>query len=101
MSDDRPPHATDPSGREVVFGESTREHLVRRRRRHLLDQLPVILDAVSRPDYHEADPIPGRERFYRYNPISGRWLRVVVDFNEKPGLIVTAVSQRTDPSPTS
>jgi hypothetical protein len=26
---------------------------------------------------------------------------VVVDFNETPGLIVTAVAQRTDPRPTS
>ncbi len=42
-----------------------------------------------------------RERFYRYNPITERWLRVVVDFNEHPGFVVTAFAQRTDPRPKS
>lgn len=88
---------TDPDGREVVLDERAYGHLVDRRRRHLLDQRPVIIDAVSRPDHRESDPAAGRERFYRYNPITRRWLRVVVDFEETPGVVVTALAQRSDP----
>jgi hypothetical protein len=60
--------------------------------------LDLILGTVSRPDHHENDPRPGRERFYRQNALNpGRWLRVVVDFNDVPGWIVTVVVQDTDP----
>jgi hypothetical protein len=76
---------TDPDGRDVVFDERAYGHLIDRRRRHLLDQIAVIVEAVSRPDRHEEDPIAGRERYYRYNPVTERWLRVVVDFSEQPG----------------
>jgi hypothetical protein len=88
----------DPDGREVVFDERLYGHFIDRRRRHLLDQIQVIVETVSRPEHHEEDPMAGRER-YRYNPITERWLRVVVDFNEKPGFVVAALAQRTDPRP--
>ncbi len=99
MTDQPVARTTDPDGREVVFDERAHGHLVERRRRHLLDQIAVIVEAVSRPDHHEEDPIAGRERFYRYNPVTGRWLRVVVSFSEEPGFVVTAFAQRTDPRP--
>jgi hypothetical protein len=43
------------------------------------------------------DSLPGRERFYRQHIEPNRWLRVVVDFNDEPGWIVTAVVQENDP----
>ena len=88
---------TDPDGREVVYDDGTRKHLVRRRP-DLIDQVDAIIGAVSRPDHREDDPVGGRERFYRRNILSSRrWLRVVVDFNESPARIVTALIQQHDP----
>lgn len=57
----------------------------------------AILDAVCRPDVHEHDPVPGRERFYRRDLDPGRWLRVVVDFSESPAFVVTAFVQDHEP----
>jgi hypothetical protein len=63
----------------------------------MLRHTRAILDAVNRPDFHEEDPAPGRERFYRGALDPGRWLRVVVDFNESSGLVVTAFVQDNKP----
>jgi len=57
----------------------------------------AILDTVTRPDLREDDPTPGRERFYRRDLDPRRWLRVVVDFNESPGFVVTAFVQDNEP----
>lgn len=89
--------AIDPDGRRVVFDASSHLHLARGPRAWLLDHIEMILAVVSRPDFHEDDPRPGRERFYRQNILRpGRWLRVVVDFNESPGRIVTVLVQDTE-----
>lgn len=61
----------------------------------------AVLDAVSRPDLHEDDPAPGRERFYRQDLDPQRWLRVVVDFNESSAFVVTAFVQDNAPRTTS
>jgi hypothetical protein len=90
------PKTTDPDGRIVVFDAGSRLHLMRRRP-SLLDHIDVILGTVARPDLHVLDPIGGRERFYRRHVEPGRWLRVVVDFNEDPAWIVTVVVQDNDP----
>jgi hypothetical protein len=63
----------------------------------LLDHVDAILTAVAQPDFHELDPIAGRERFYRQHLDLRRWLRVVVDFNESPAWVVTAIVERPDP----
>jgi hypothetical protein len=58
----------------------------------------TILGTVEAPDLREDDPLPGRERFFRADfPDAHRWLRVVVDFSDDPGWIVTAVVQKNDP----
>lgn len=88
--------ATDPDGRRVVLDVRTEEHLARRRPR-MLAHRRAILDAVSWPDVREDDPAPGRERFYRRDLDPRRWLRVVVDFNESPGVVVTAFVQDNAP----
>jgi hypothetical protein len=100
-NDGQTARTTDPEGREVVLDASTRLHLVEGRRGWLLEHVDLILATVSRPDYREDDPRPGRERFYRHNLLDpGRWLRVVVDFNERPGWIVTVFVQDNDPRET-
>ena len=88
---------TDPDGRTVVMDARTYAHL-RRRRPTILDSLDAVMQAVERPDHRDTDEIGGREHFYILNPLRpGRWLRVVVDFNEDPGWIVTVLVQTNDP----
>lgn len=87
---------TDPDGRWVILDERTMGHL-ERRRPQMLRHAQAILDAVRRPDAREDDPTPGRERFYRRDLHRRRWLRVVVDFNERPGFVVTAFVQDNNP----
>ena len=62
--------------------------------------LPIDLERVAADDSdHDRalDPIPGRERYYRQHIDSRRWLRVVVDFDDDPGWIVTVAVQTNDP----
>jgi hypothetical protein len=90
----------DPDGRRVVFDAGSHMHLAQGGRAWLLDHVETILTAVSRPDYRDDDPRPARERFYRQNALTpGRWMRVVVDFNEVPGWVVTVLIQDDDPRP--
>lgn len=97
MNDEPVARTVDPDGREVVFDDVSLRHLDQRRP-DLLEHLEVILGTVSVPDYHAPDPEPGRERFYRQNLLDpGRWLRVVVDFGDVPGRIVTVFVQFNDP----
>ena len=49
------------------------------------------------PDFREDDPVPGRERFLRRDLDPRRWLRVVVDFNQSPAVVVTAFVQDNEP----
>jgi hypothetical protein len=93
---DEHPSATDPDGRLVVFDAGSRLHLARRRP-WLLDHVHVIMGAIARPDHRALDPTPERERFYRQHIQPNRWLRVVVDFTDDPGWVVTAVVQDNDP----
>jgi hypothetical protein len=88
----------DPDGRQVMFDAGSHLHLAEGRRSWLLDHIDEILASVARPDYRERDPRPARERFYRQNALRpGRWMRVVVDFNQDPGWIVTVLVQDDDP----
>lgn len=97
MNDEPIARTTDPDGREVVYDERARVHL-ERRRPDLIDQAEAIISAIAIPDHRENDPEPGRERFYRQNPLDPRrWLRVVVDYEESPARIVTALIQQHDP----
>lgn len=94
MSDD--PHVLDPDGRVVVFDAGTRLHLALARP-ELLDHVDVILSTVANPDHRTADRRPGREQFYRRDLDPKRWLRVVVDFNDAPAWVVTALVQENPP----
>ena len=98
MNDELFARTTDPDGREVVLDARTRRHL-RIRRPQLVDHIDTIIGVVNVPDYREDDEEPGRERFYRQDLDPRRWLRVVVDFTERPALVVTAFIQWKDPRP--
>lgn len=93
-----PQTTRDPEGRTVAFTDWTWEHAIAERP-ELNEDVVGILDAVANPDHREDDPIKGRERFYQRRVTDkARWLRVVVDFNEDPALVVTAFIQRKDPT---
>lgn len=90
------PSTTDPDGRVVVFDTGTRLHLALGRP-ELMDETDLILGTVAHPDHHSEDAIPGREHFYRRDLDPRRWLRVVVDFKDAPGWVVTALVQTNPP----
>lgn len=93
----KPDSVLDPDGRRVVFDTGSGLHLALSRP-WVLDEIGLILTTVAWPDFREDDPRPGRERFYRRHVLDPRrWLRVVVDFNDVPGWVVTAFVQDTDP----
>lgn len=91
-----PPSTRDPEARLVVFDAGTRLHLLLGRP-ELADEIDLILGTVAHPDHRAPDDIPGREHFYRRDLDPNRWLRVVVDFNEEPAWIVTALVQSNPP----
>lgn len=94
MIDD--PQVRDPDGRLVVFDAGSQQHLALGRP-DLLDHVDAILSTVANPDHREDDPRPGRERFYRRDLDPQRWLRVVVDFDDSPAWVVTALVQDNPP----
>jgi hypothetical protein len=98
--EDHEQSAIAPEGRRVVFDAGSHLHLAEGRRSWLLDHVETILATIARPDYRENDPRPGRERFYRQNALEPRrWMRVVLDFNDEPGWVVTVLVQDDDPRP--
>lgn len=98
MNDQWTRRIRDAERRVVLFDAGSHLHLAQGTRPWLLDHVDVILSAIETPDFHEDDPLPGRERFYRADfPLPDRWLRVVVDFNDEPGWIVTVLDQDNDP----
>jgi len=98
---EEPRRTVDPDGRAVVFDAGSHLHLARGRRGWLLEHVVLILATVALPDHREDDPRAGRERFFRQNLLDpGRWLRVVVDFNDDPAWIVTVLVQDVDPRET-
>jgi hypothetical protein len=91
-----PPNTSDPDGRRVVFDAGSHLHLAAKRP-WLLDEIDTVLETVSHPDLQVFGPEGNRERYYRQNPFTHGWLRVVVDYSEEPAWIVTAVVQDNDP----
>jgi hypothetical protein len=93
-----PRRITDPDGRTVEFTERSWRH-IESVRPELLDDLDALIQAIAKPEHREPDPRPGRERFYRRRVTDRiRWVRVVVDFNREPAVVVTAFIQRKNPT---
>jgi hypothetical protein len=55
-----------------------------------------ILETVASPHVMLADPEFKRKRFYRSGVGPSRWLRVIVDFRQRPARIVTAFGFRKE-----
>lgn len=87
---------TDPSGRSVVLTAARWAHIVARHP-ELADHQQEVTDIVRAPDHHGPDPIAGRERYWRQSAVISAWLRVVVDFNVEPAMIITAFPNRKQP----
>ena len=88
----------DPFGREVVFDHRSWLHLAEGQRPELLDHLDAIIATVAMPLFHDDDPRAGRERFYARHLLLPRpWMRVIVDFTNRPGRVVTVLLQERDP----
>jgi hypothetical protein len=84
--------AVDPHGRVVVLTLSAMEHVVRRGRPLSAN---AILEVVERPVAITPDPHPsGRRERYHARDARGRAIRVVVEFSEGAGVIVTAFPDR-------
>jgi len=95
---DLPRVTVDPDDRRVAFTAQSWEH-IRSVRPELLNELEAIMSTITQPELREPDPRPGRERFYRRHVTDRvRWMRVVVDFNRDPAVIVTAFIQRKNPT---
>jgi hypothetical protein len=92
--DPRPIRAetTTPEGAQVVLFEDTWEGHILDASRHdeLAAHLDAVLATVAAPDHRAPDPLPHREQFHKQDAGPSRWLKVVVDFADKPARIVTA-----------
>ena len=95
---DLPRLTVDPDDRRVAFTAQSWRH-IQSIRPELLNELDAIMSTITQPELREPDPRPGRERFYRRHVTDRvRWMRVVVDFNRDPAVIVTAFIQRKNPT---
>lgn len=90
------PSVLDPDGRLVVFDAGTRLHLALGRPK-LANEIDLVLGTIAHPDHRADDPIAGREQFYRRDLDPRRWLRVVVDYGDRPAWVVTALVQKNPP----
>jgi hypothetical protein len=72
----------------IVYAKILEEHAA-------VADLELIDLAIRDPDERRPDPRPGRERFFRRE--ADVWVLAVVEFGERPAIIVTVFS--TDQSP--
>jgi hypothetical protein len=86
----------DPEGRRVVLTEQRWLHIAGRHR-ELGVEPEVLIDAVGRPDRHLPGHETGEEWFYRRGAGPSLWIRVVVHYEHRRGLIVTAFPRRAFP----
>lgn len=93
--------ATVEGTRVVLFEDTWLLHVLNPDHGHaeLEPHLKAVLDAIGSPDHREPDGWPDRERFFKRDVGPSRWLMVVVDFEEEPARIVTALGYRHGHSP--
>jgi hypothetical protein len=87
----------DPNGRRVRLDEETVTHITGSHP-EMEPYMADVVEAISSPDVIERDPWPRRERYFRRGVGPSMWLRVVVDFDEKPPRVVTAFGLRKGPA---
>lgn len=101
---DRPilAETTTPEGQRVVlFRDTWEQHILNPDHGHveLEPHLAAILAAIDAPDHRESDGWPHRERFFKHDVGPSRWLMVVVDSEQEPARVVTALGYRHGRSP--
>jgi hypothetical protein len=90
-----------PDGTRVVLFEDTWTQHILDLENHpeLAVHLNDVLAAVASPDHREPDVRAHRERFFKEGGGPSRWLMVVVDFEQEPARIVTALGYGHGRSP--
>lgn len=83
----------DPDGRQVVLDGEGWQHILTEHREMSRHQA-AVRETIEHPSSRRADPLPGRERYYRHGVGPSRWVMVVVDLNQTPARIVTAFGLR-------
>jgi hypothetical protein len=86
----------DPNGRRVRLYEEAAKHIIGSHP-EMEPYMADVIGAIASPDVIERDPWPGRERYFRRGVGPSTWLRVVVDFDQKPPGVVTAFGLRKGP----
>jgi hypothetical protein len=87
----------EPDGRTVVLRDEQWEH-IRAGHPQMARYERAVMETITHPDDRRADPRPGRERYFGSGKGPSRWLRVIVDFNDDPGWVVTAFGHDEEPS---
>ena len=86
----------DPDGRPVTLAFARWRHIARRHPEIARDR-SVVLVAISDPEERLPGRIESEEWYYARSPRLGRWIKVVVHYDEGRGLIVTAFPRRWIP----
>jgi hypothetical protein len=76
-----------------------RAHRFPQRAPELEPHVDAVLATIASPDHREPDTRRHRERFFKENVGPSRWLMVVVDFEQEPARIVTALGYGHGRSP--
>ena len=88
--------ALDPDGRLVVLQEEQWHHITAEHPEMARFER-AIMETLTHPSHRDRDVRPGRERFFAERRGPTRWLRVVVDYSNEPGFVVTAFGQDEEP----
>jgi hypothetical protein len=88
--------ATPDAVRVVLFEDTW---VLRSGHGELEPHLAAVLDCIASPDHREADAWPHRVRYFKQDVGPSRWLMVVLDFDQEPARIVTALGYGHGRSP--
>ena len=90
--------AKDQAGVRVVVPTGLWREKILRDHPELALHLDDVLRAVAEPDRVLPDPVyEGRRRHYLRGAGPSRWLLVVVSYEQKPALVISAFGNRKDP----
>ena len=84
-----------PDGDTVVLTVAVWDHILARHPEMDMHR-GEIFETISSPHLVTEDPEAGRKRFYRSGVGPSRWLRVIVDFNQRPARIISAFGIRKE-----
>ena len=93
---------TPSSLRRIIFADTWHDHILDPQvgRGEMAPHIDAVLRAFAAPDHREPDERPNRERFYKRDAGPSRLLMVVVDFEQEPARVVTALGYGHGRAPT-